>query len=213
MALETKCQENARAIAQQMKNSGGSGSDVTVTQVLTSGTKIATIKVDDDSTDLYCETVPATPEADDIAYDNTDSGLTATNVQDAIDEIAQGGSGGTGSYSLIWTNPDLTAGIDSTTPISITGADTYSTFVFEIIANSNYADKGIMTTVGNLGSTPNQVGVFGNSNNLPAYFYRTFTTTSTSLILSAPYKKELGGWSDTSDVNTNYIPVKIYGLK
>lgn len=58
--LETKCQENARAIAQQMKN-GGSGSDVTVTQVLSSGTKIATITVGDTSTDLYCETVP-TPE-------------------------------------------------------------------------------------------------------------------------------------------------------
>lgn len=54
--LELKCQENARAIAQQMAN-GGSGSDVTVTQVLTSGTKIATIAVGDDSTDLYCETV------------------------------------------------------------------------------------------------------------------------------------------------------------
>ena len=212
--LETKCQENARAIAQQMKNSGGgSGSEVTVTQVLASGTKIATIKVDDDSTDLYCETVPATPEADDIAYDNTDSGLTATNVQDAIDEIAQGGGGGSASYDLIWTNPDISVGIDSTTPISITDADKYSTFIFEIIANSNYANKSIMTIAGNLGSTPNQVGVYGNSNNLPAYFYRTFTTTSTSLIMSAPYKKELGGWSDTSDVNTNYIPVKIYGLK
>ena len=32
--------------------------------------------------------------ADDVTYDNTDSGLTATNVQDAIDELAQGGAGG-----------------------------------------------------------------------------------------------------------------------
>ena len=30
-------------------------------------------------------------EADDVAYDNTQSGLTATNVQSAIDELAQGG--------------------------------------------------------------------------------------------------------------------------
>ena len=28
--------------------------------------------------------------ADDVTYDNTDSGLTATNVQDAIDELVQG---------------------------------------------------------------------------------------------------------------------------
>lgn len=32
-------------------------------------------------------------DAGDIAYDNTGSGLTATNVQDAIDEVAQGGGG------------------------------------------------------------------------------------------------------------------------
>ena len=112
--LETKCQENARAIAQQMKKSGGgSGSDVTVTQVLASGTKIATIKVDDDSTDLYCETVPATYDADDIAYDNTTSGLTATNVQAAIDEVAQGGGGGGVGA---WT---LAGSVTGSTPVSI----------------------------------------------------------------------------------------------
>lgn len=31
-----------------------------------------------------------------VSYDNTDSGLTATNVQDAIDELAAGGGGGGG---------------------------------------------------------------------------------------------------------------------
>ena len=57
--LELKCQENARAIAQQIKSSG-SGSDVTVTQVVESGTKIATIGVDDVSTDLYAPEVSVT---------------------------------------------------------------------------------------------------------------------------------------------------------
>lgn len=57
--LELKCQENARAIAQQIKSSG-SGSDVTVTQVVESGTKIATIGVDDVSTDLYAPEVAVT---------------------------------------------------------------------------------------------------------------------------------------------------------
>ena len=38
-------------------------------------------------------------DAEDIAYDNTGSGLTATNVQDAIDEVAQGG-GGSSSVSV-----------------------------------------------------------------------------------------------------------------
>ena len=57
--LELKCQENARAIAQQMSN-GGSGSDVTVTQVVESGTKIATISVDDVGTDIYAPEVSVT---------------------------------------------------------------------------------------------------------------------------------------------------------
>lgn len=34
------------------------------------------------------------PSADEISYDNTSSGLSASDVQGAIDEIAQGGSGG-----------------------------------------------------------------------------------------------------------------------
>lgn len=54
-------------------------------------------------------------DAGDIAYDNTGSGLTATNVQDAIDEVAQGGGGG----SVIVSQHDVAS-------VSIT-ANTYST--------------------------------------------------------------------------------------
>lgn len=42
-------------------------------------------------------------DAGDIAYDNTGSGLTATNVQAAIDEVAQGGGGGSVAWSLVGT--------------------------------------------------------------------------------------------------------------
>ena len=41
--------------------------------------------------------------AGDISYDNSGSGLTATNVQDAIDEVAQGGGGGVGAWTLAGT--------------------------------------------------------------------------------------------------------------
>lgn len=41
-----------------------------------------------------------TPDAEDVSYDNATSGLTATNVQDAIDEIAGGGGGG-GIVSIV----------------------------------------------------------------------------------------------------------------
>lgn len=36
-----------------------------------------------------------------VPYDNTDSGLTATNVQDALDEVAQGGGGGGGDVTSV----------------------------------------------------------------------------------------------------------------
>ncbi len=52
-------------------------------------------------------------DAGDIAYDNTGSGLTATNVQDAIDEVAQGGGGG---GSSAWQSAGSETG---STPISI----------------------------------------------------------------------------------------------
>ena len=50
-------------------------------------------------------------DAGDIAYDNTGSGLTATNVQAAIDEVAQGG-GGVGTWTLVST-------VTGTTPVAI----------------------------------------------------------------------------------------------
>lgn len=44
-----------------------------------------------------------TPTAAQVTYDNSGSGLTATNVQAAIDEVAQGGGGGVGSWTLLGT--------------------------------------------------------------------------------------------------------------
>lgn len=43
-------------------------------------------------------------DASQIPYDHTTSGLAATDVQDAIDEVAQGGGGG-GSVSPYTSNP------------------------------------------------------------------------------------------------------------
>ena len=48
-------------------------------------------------------------DAGDIAYDNTGSGLTATNVQDAIDEVAQGGGGSIGAWTQIGQETGTTA--------------------------------------------------------------------------------------------------------
>ena len=52
---------------------------------------------------------PGTVDADDVTYDNTTSGLTATNVQDAIDEIVSGGGVNADDVSYDNTTSGLTA--------------------------------------------------------------------------------------------------------
>lgn len=47
---------------------------------------------------------PIPSDASDIEYDNTQSGLTATDVQEAIDELAQGGGGGGTAASISYDN-------------------------------------------------------------------------------------------------------------
>ena len=58
---------------------GSGGSDVSVTQVLESGTKIATITVDDTPTDLYAPT-PITPEAPFTITASVSASVSATSV-------------------------------------------------------------------------------------------------------------------------------------
>ena len=67
--LETKCQENSRAIAQQIKASGSSTASA-------------------------------------ITYDNTTSGLTADDVQEAIDELASRGDAYSTTEKIVgkWTD-------------------------------------------------------------------------------------------------------------
>ena len=51
--------------------------------------------------------------ADEVGYDNSVSGLNATNVQSAIDEIAQGGGGGGGTAASVSYN-NSTSGLSAT---------------------------------------------------------------------------------------------------
>lgn len=44
-----------------------------------------------------------TPAADDVSYDNSGSGLTATDVQGALDELAATGGAATTAYVLLTT--------------------------------------------------------------------------------------------------------------
>lgn len=65
---------------------GGGGSTVSFTQTATSGGECGTITIDDVATKIYAPT-PAAPAASAVSYVNTTSGLTADDVQEAIDEI------------------------------------------------------------------------------------------------------------------------------
>lgn len=100
-----------------------------------------------------------TPEADEVAYDNTDSGLTATNVQGAIDEIE-------GNLSVELVSASSTAFSCS--------ANTYQSFEFAIdnipqgyspVAFS-YFNSGCACTFANIAinrSTSKVSGVLYNS--------------------------------------------------
>ena len=116
---------------EQLENStggGGGGSTVTYTQTATSGGECGTINIDGDATKIYAPLQNAAG----VGYDNSSSGLTADDVQEAIDELntkegdlddltttaksslvaaineaAQ--SGGGGSYTLIGSETGTTA--------------------------------------------------------------------------------------------------------
>lgn len=108
-----RCNHTLPGLIQFLKNgfkklenatgSGGGGSEVSWTQIQATGTKIAEIEIDGDKTSVYAPT-GATPtisvNAEDVAYSNTVSGLTATNVQGAIDEVKSLIPGASGSVSV-----------------------------------------------------------------------------------------------------------------
>ena len=85
---------------------------VSATQIQSTGTKIASLTIGADTTDLYAPTTSVSVQAEDVAYSNTVSSLSATNVQDAIDELAQGVPARERFYrsSISQLNVDLSSG-------------------------------------------------------------------------------------------------------
>lgn len=76
-------------------NGGGSGSSVSWNEIQLTGIKIAEITIDGTTYEVYAPD----PDAGDIDYDNSTSGLVATNVQSAIDEVYAETHANTGSIS------------------------------------------------------------------------------------------------------------------
>lgn len=134
------------------------GSDVSVTQIQSSGTKIATVTVDNVDTDLYAPT-PIEVEANPQGTGSTD--LTKIDVGGTIYNIPSGGGGGsTSSYG--YTNPSSSSGSDGdiynkiedvtgtdetvTTPVSVT---TNTTFQFP----KSISEYSTITVIGSNGGT------------------------------------------------------------
>ena len=94
-------------------------------------------------------------DAGDIAYDNTGSGLSATNVQDAIDEVAQGG-GGVGAWTLIGnvtgnTSMAIPAGAKEIYIIATDGVTTLSSYIISDVLDNTAKEfrSGSYATAGN----------------------------------------------------------------
>ena len=94
----SKCQENAKSLAQvifrglddiadNLPEHPGGGSTVDVTQVLSSGTKIATITVDDTPTDLYAPTPTAPTDVDVTQVVSTGTKIATITVDDVPTDL------------------------------------------------------------------------------------------------------------------------------
>ena len=120
--VQSDVAENTADIATLEGNVNGLGTRTTTVEgkVTTLESKVATLEGE---------------TAEDIPYDNTDSGLTATDVQSAIDELAQGGTG--------FSAPDYANGADDTattiTATSLANAQTVFTATDDCYASIHSA--------------------------------------------------------------------------
>lgn len=138
--------------------------------------------------------VGTVPTATQVSYDNTGSGLTATNVQDAIDEVAQGGGGGSSTWSQIG---------QETGPVSITipiGLDELLVVITK--ANNPAYNFTISIPTAFLDSTTKSFRS-GEYKSASSYGGCKIDVTSTSLILS--------DFTDDAGNQTATTVVTVYG--
>ena len=154
-------------------------------------------------------------DAGDIAYDNTGSGLTATNVQAAVDEVAQGGGGSGMTRTDLWVNNTIpTSSSDTFAATSVALADAitnYDEIEFQFMASSVnpvsiskvYASPAIYAS--SLQKIVDMTLVNGGTSNDNWGRRATFTDTS-NVSFAAGYK-------NGSQDNGACIPYKIIGIK
>lgn len=179
----------------------------------------------------------ASLDAADVVYDNTGSGLTATNAQDAIDEVAGGLTAAGTSYdntlsgltaadvqsaidelaaipsgskvSLLFSNPDTTVNW-GTDPITLS-SDDYDLllFTFRSTTTSGYC----LSQIAIKGSDVEVTRLYpGGGNPLNLYGRRLTYASDTSYSVGAATAQALGSAGGMTS-NNHLIPYKVYGIK
>ena len=158
------------------------------------------------------------PAASDVTYDNSGSGLTATDVQDAIDENAANiatnaaaiGAIVPGSkFSLLYTNPDDTQAMAGGATVTLSSAD-YDLLLW--IIKNDAGDPFYMSTICVKGQSIRPSFNTTTANPAVAVTNRIINYTSDTVYTLND------AWSQNSNaaravVNGVMIPSRVYGIK
>lgn len=159
-----------------------------------------------------------------VTYDNTGSGLTATNAQDAIDEVVSMIPATPIEHGLyeLWVNPDITASFGATT-VTISDIDTtiFDSYIVacEPFSGEDMGAEWFEFESSVIGSGHTLMYLYMNSAGDIQRFARGVTTskTATSVVFDftecdTKTRTIANTITTTSSTNNDLIPVRILGL-
>lgn len=137
-----------------------------------------------------------------VDYDNTLSGLTATDAQSAIDELAANVGG---SYTLLWTNPDATVAFNSGAIVLSEDSSDYDFLLidYKMSTTSSYRSTNTISTQAN--------GIISLMDDV-FYLRQINSISGNSMSFGNCLKYGTYGATPTTS-NNNLIPYKVYGIK
>ena len=148
-----------------------------------------------------------------VSYDNTGSGLSSTNVQDAIDELAQAVDHG---IDELWANSDTSQAFSPNT-VSVTTADTYDTFFIEFGNTSGLSMSLVGIEAGSNGAGQQMtINASGIILEISRQVNTSATATGYNIQISDCYTKELASYGSapaSTITNGRMIPYRIFGIK
>ena len=149
-----------------------------------------------------------------VAYDNTVSGLTATTVQSAIDEIVGGGGGADHGVVELWLNPNINQDFGAQS-IVITSDKQIDTFLIETGTENGDSHVLCSSELGHSGEA-NRMGISGTGE--ITNMYRVFTFASavggyTVSVTDASVRVRANNGTVTNSTdNSKLVPLRILGV-